>query len=141
MFSWLQKRLFLSGNQFGSVQTALGITAPYRLMTQVISPPQHLPAEGTPHPGPWAGSVPATFPRRRQRRILMQPLTWSHSCASQLPTFRLIQMRVRQRSLPPNMGRGHKFHSCFLNIVFEKGRSENLWLGQHPARLRKRLPF
>ena len=106
-------------------------------------PPQHLPAEGTPHPGPWAGSVPATFPRRRQRRILLQPLTWSlhHGCVSQLPTFRLIQVRVRQRSLPPNMGPGHNSTLVSSTLHLKRAGSENLWLGQHPARLRKRPPF
>lgn len=71
------------------------------------------------------------------------PPPWSlhHGCASQLPIFRLIQVRVRHCSLPPNMGSGHKWtqvglFTCFLTLHLNRVASENLWLSQHPASLR-----
>lgn len=124
VFSWLQKRLFLSGSQCGSVETALGMTALYRLMTQAIPPPQHLPAEGTPTLGP----------RRGPWLLPSQGVDKGGSCCSHLTCeMWLCQPASHLQTHPgesqaPFSASKHGawtqvgLFTCFLNAAFEKGR-------------------
>lgn len=124
VFSWLRKRLFLSGSQCGSVETALGMTALYRLMTQAIPPPQHLPAEGTPTLGPGRGPwlLPSQGVDKGGSRCshltcemwLCQPASHlqTHPGESQAPFSASKHGAWTQVGL----------FTCFLNAAFEKGR-------------------
>lgn len=101
-----------------------GMAALYRLMTQAIPPPQHLPAEGTPTLGPGRG--PWLLPS--------QGVDKGGSCCSHLTCeMWLCQPASHLQTHPgesqaPFSASKHGawtqvgLFTCFLNAAFEKGR-------------------